>query len=73
MDQPTPAPSPWLPARVLADVAEKTNEIDAKRAVAALKRAEERLSNPATELDVGRALNALKRAQARLAAADTKE
>ena len=55
--------------RVLANVAEKANEIDAKRAAEALKRAEERLNNPPADLDVGRALNALKRAQARLAAA----
>ena len=55
--------------RVLASVAEKANEIDAKRAAEALKRAEERLNNPPADLDVARALNALKRAQARLAAA----
>lgn len=56
--------------RVLANVAEKANEIDVKRAEAALKRAEERLNAPPADLDVARALNAMKRAQARLAAAD---
>jgi F-type H+-transporting ATPase subunit epsilon len=55
--------------RVLANVAEKANEIDVKRAEAALKRAEERLYNPPADLDVARAINAMKRAQARLAAA----
>ena len=55
--------------RVLANVAEKANEIDVKRAEIALKKAEERLKNPPADLDVARALNAMKRAQARLAAA----
>ena len=55
--------------RVLANAAEKANEIDVKRAEAALKRAEERLNNPPADLDVARAINAMKRAQARLAAA----
>jgi F-type H+-transporting ATPase subunit epsilon len=58
--------------RVLADVAEKANDIDAKRAEDALKRAEERLNNPPADLDVARAINAMKRAQTRLAAADNK-
>ena len=56
--------------RVLADVAEKANEIDAKRAAEALKRAEERVNNPTAGIDFARALNAMKRAKARLAAAD---
>ncbi len=58
--------------RVLTDHAEKADEIDAARAEAALKRAQERLSHPAVDLDVGRALNALKRAQARLDASSRK-
>ena len=55
--------------RVLADRAEFANEIDVKRAQAALDRANERLIKPTTNFDVARALNAMKRAQARLAAA----
>jgi F-type H+-transporting ATPase subunit epsilon len=58
--------------RVLATRAEKADEIDASRAQAALKRAQDRLANPSPELDVARALNALKRAQARLQCASHK-
>ena len=55
--------------RVLATRAEQADEIDAKRAEDALKRAEERLAHPTAEMDISRALNAMKRAQARIAAA----
>ncbi|MBI3473806.1 MAG: F0F1 ATP synthase subunit epsilon [Candidatus Solibacter usitatus] len=55
--------------RVLADTAEKAEEIDVQRAEASLKRAQERLTNPNIGLDVARALSALHRAQARLDAA----
>jgi F-type H+-transporting ATPase subunit epsilon len=56
--------------RVLAGRAERANEIDAARAQASLKRAEERLAKVAGgDVDMARALNALKRAQARLAVA----
>lgn len=55
--------------RVLANTAEAADEVDVKRAEAALKRAEERILHPSVELDVARALNAMKRAQTRLAAA----
>ena len=55
--------------RVVADKAEKADEIDAARAEEAQKRALDRLSHPATDLDVARALDALKRAQARVDAA----
>jgi F-type H+-transporting ATPase subunit epsilon len=56
--------------RVIAERAEYANEIDVGRAEAALKRANERLANPAGgTVDVARALNAAKRAEARLAAA----
>ena len=48
--------------RVLADIAEQADEIDAKRAA-------ERLIHPELGVDVGRAINALQRAQARLRAA----
>ncbi len=56
--------------RVLADGAEKAEEIDVERARQALKRAEERLKDPREQnIDISRALNAMKRAQARLGAA----
>lgn len=55
--------------RVLADTAENADEIDARRAQEAERRADERLTHPELGLDVARALNALKRAQARLRAA----
>ena len=58
--------------RVLADKAEKADEIDVARAEESRKRALDRLSHPAADLDVARALNALKRAQARLDAAAKK-
>ncbi len=59
--------------RVLADRAEKANEIDVARAQKALKRAEERVSKMASgEIDVARALNAMKRAQTRLAVASAR-
>ena len=55
--------------RILADKAEKAEEIDVTRAEAALKRAQERISSQTLGIDVSRALNALARAQARLDAA----
>jgi F-type H+-transporting ATPase subunit epsilon len=55
--------------RVLADRAEPSSEIDVARAESALKRANERLSNPLPGVDIARALNAARRAQARLDAA----
>ena len=58
--------------RVVADKAEKADEIDAARAEESRKRALDRLSHPAADLDVARALYALKRAQARLDAAAKK-
>lgn len=51
---------------VLADAAERIEEIDIARAEAAKKRAEERLSHPSSELDVARAEAALHRALARI-------
>jgi F-type H+-transporting ATPase subunit epsilon len=57
--------------RVLTDRAEMANEIDVARAEASLKRAQERMNQPA-QIDVARALNAMKRAEARLAAARAK-
>ena len=58
--------------RVLVDSAELPADIDVGRALAALKRAEERLGKPDPGIDAGRALNAMKRAQARLAVAAAK-
>jgi F-type H+-transporting ATPase subunit epsilon len=58
--------------RVLADRAEKGDEIDLARAEEARKRALDRLSRPPADLDVARAMNALKRAQARVDAASRK-
>jgi F-type H+-transporting ATPase subunit epsilon len=55
--------------RVLTNAAEKPNEIDAKRAEEAMKRAKTRVEQLAGNVDVARALNALKRAQARMDAA----
>lgn len=56
--------------RVLANSAEKLNEIDVARAEAAFKRATERMAKVGEgTVDLARALNAMKRAQARLAAA----
>ncbi len=55
--------------RVLADRAENAEEIDLDRAQEALRRAEQRMLNPAPGVDVARALNAAARARARLEAA----
>ena len=54
--------------RVLADVAERAEEIDAARARAALQRAQELLGGD----DPAAALAAMERAQARIAAAERK-
>ncbi|MCX6628773.1 MAG: F0F1 ATP synthase subunit epsilon [Candidatus Solibacter sp.] len=58
--------------RVLADVAERAEEIDVQRARAALQRAQEEGLNPALGVDPGSALAAMMRAQARLATAEQK-
>ena len=54
--------------RVLAEKAERSDEIDAERARQALERADERLRLSSFEIDVERAQKALSRAQARIAA-----
>jgi F-type H+-transporting ATPase subunit epsilon len=51
---------------VLADAAERVEEIDIARAEAAKHRAEERLKHPTPEIDTARAEAALRRALARL-------
>ncbi len=55
--------------RVLAETVERAEEIDVSRAEAALRRAQEALSNPHVEVDPALALSAMFRAQARLEAA----
>lgn len=59
--------------RVLADTAERAEEIDVERARRALQRAQEQLENPALGVDPAVALSAMERAQARLEAAAHKE
>ena len=58
--------------RVLADCAERAEEIDVQRARAALQRSQEEGLNPALGVDPGAALLAMARAQARLATAEQK-
>ena len=58
--------------RVLADVAERAEEIDIERAKIALQRSQEEAINPALGVDPAEALNAVMRAETRLATADKK-
>jgi F-type H+-transporting ATPase subunit epsilon len=51
---------------ILAQIAEKADEIDVARAEAAKKRAEERLSKPTTDMDFERARIAMLKALIRL-------
>jgi F-type H+-transporting ATPase subunit epsilon len=51
---------------ILAETAERPDEIDVERARKAKERAEQRLTSGDTEVDVERALDALHRADARL-------
>jgi F-type H+-transporting ATPase subunit epsilon len=57
---------------ILAETAERADEIDVKRAQEAKQRAEERLKSGSTEVDYTRAENALQRAEARLQVAEKK-
>ena len=61
-----------LPDRVtiLAETAERAEEIDVKRAEEAKQRAEERLQSGKTETDYGRAQSSLQRAETRLDVAE---
>ena len=63
-----------LPDRVtiLAETAERPNEIDVARARKAKERAEQRLTSGDASVDVERALDALNRAEARLDVASRK-
>ena len=58
--------------RVLADVAERAEEIDLERARADLKRAQEQIMNPALGVDPAVATLAEQQALARIAAAERK-
>ena len=57
-----------LPEKVtiLAQTAERSQDIDVKRAQAAKARAEDALKNPAPDLDYEATLNAIKRAEVRI-------
>ena len=58
--------------RVLADTAEKAEEIDVERAKSAFQRAQDQLTNPSIGIDPAAALSALMRAQARIEVAEKK-
>ena len=58
--------------RVLADLAERADEIDAERARRALQRAQVNAINPSLGVEPAEALAAMLRAQARLAAVEQK-
>jgi len=58
--------------RVLADAAERAEEIDVERARRALQRAQEQLTTAALGVDPAMALEAMARAQSRLATAEQK-
>ena len=57
---------------ILAETAERPEEIDVKRTQEAKQRAEERLKSGSTETDYARAQNALQRAETRLRVAEKK-
>ena len=57
---------------VLAETAERADEIDLRRAEEAKQRAEERLKSGNTEIDYERAENALQRAETRIQVAEKK-
>ena len=51
---------------ILADAAERADEIDTERADAAMRRARERIASHAADVDIERALASLRRAQTRV-------
>ena len=51
---------------ILADAAERSDEIDEARAAAAMERARERIASHPSDLELQRALTAFRRAQVRL-------
>ena len=54
---------------ILADTAERAEEIDIERAEAAVRRAEERIVSGTSDMDLQRAVMTLRRSQARVLAA----
>ena len=54
---------------ILADAAERDEDIDLERAEAAVRQAQERIENRTGEIDLERALSSLRRAQARVGVA----
>ena len=56
---------PWK-VTILADTAERADEIDEQRAEEALRRAQEQVDVSSSDMDLGRALAAMRRSQARL-------
>ena len=54
---------------ILADAAERDDDIDLERAEAAVQQARERIENRSGEMDLERALSSLRRAQARVGVA----
>ncbi len=58
---------------ILAEVAERAQDIDVERARKARQRAEQRLQAASTDVDYGRALAALQRATTRLQVAEEKK
>ena len=57
---------------ILAETAERADEIDSERARKAKERAEQRLKSGSTEVDYSRAENALQRAECRLQVCERK-
>ncbi len=55
---------------ILADTAERAEEIDIERAEEAVRRAQERIENRTSDMDLQRAVFSLRRQQARLLAAN---
>ena len=51
---------------ILADTAERADEIDAERAEEALARAQEQLDTRSVDIDLGRAMASIRKSQARL-------
>ena len=51
---------------ILADAAERSDEIDEERAQEAMRRAQERITGQPAEMELGRAVAAMRRAQIRL-------
>jgi F-type H+-transporting ATPase subunit epsilon len=56
--------------RVLSDKAERASEVDAEKAAADLKNAQQSMVNPASGIDIAEALIEVKHAQARIDAAN---